>query len=198
MWLLYFDIVPIKYTNRRGETYYLYDGETKTGRPIHYFSMKAGGTLAKALPCGFEIYESPRGQVFLRKILPKLISDDELAVVEREVARFARLKGSRVERKLRVLTVYVADRKEDSMEEVWRLMPWRPRLKDETARRFWSYEAQLQFVLVDDKTRLFQARRYCYRGRIDDWIDIGELDSITALAKLYILHLEQESYFELF
>ncbi len=160
--------------------------------------MKAGGTLAKALPCGFEIYESPRGQVFLRKILPKLISDDELAVVEREVARFARLKGSRVERKLRVLTVYVADRKEDSMEEVWRLMPWRPRLKDETARRFWSYEAQLQFVLVDDKTRLFQARRYCYRGRIDDWIDIGELDSITALAKLYILHLEQESYFELF
>ena len=44
----------------------------------------------------------------------------------------------------------------------------------------------------------FQARRYCYRVRIDDWIDIGERDSITVLAKRYILHLDQESYFELF
>ena len=134
----------------------------------------------------------------LRKILPKLISDDELAVVERELARVARLKGSRVERKLRVLTVYVADRKADSMEEVWRLMPWRPGLTEEAAKKFWSYEAQLQFMLVNDETRLFQARRYCYRGRIDDWIDIGERGSVATLAKRYLKHLGQESYFELF
>lgn len=65
--------------------------KTKTGKPTYYFSMRAGGRPAEALPCGFEIYESPRGQVFLRKIIAKLISDDELAIVERELARFDRL-----------------------------------------------------------------------------------------------------------
>ena len=43
-----------------------------------------------------------------------------------------------------------------------------------------------------------EARRYCYRVRIDDWFDIGERDSIAVLAKRNILHLDQESYFELF
>jgi hypothetical protein len=56
--------------------------------------MKADGPLAEAIPCGFEIHESPHGHVFLRRILPRLISDDELAVVEREIDRFVHLKGS--------------------------------------------------------------------------------------------------------
>ena len=151
------------------------------------------------VPRGFEIYENPNGQVFLRKILPKLISDAELAVVERELGRIARLSGSRVERKLKVLTVYVADRKEDLIKELRRLLPWgRLAHMDHAPEDLWSYYAELQFVLVEEKTRLFQARRYCYRGRIDDCIDIGECGSLVTLAKRYIKHLGQESYFELF
>ena len=86
--------------------------------------MKAGGPLSEALPRGFEIYESPRGQVLLRKILPKLISDDELATVKRELARIACLEGSLVERKLEILTVNVVDRKEDLMKDLRGLLPW--------------------------------------------------------------------------
>jgi len=161
--------------------------------------MKADGPLAEALPRGFEIYESPHGQVFLRKILPKLISDDELAVVEREIDRFVHLKGSRVERKLKVLTVYVADRKEHLIKELRQVTPWKLMAHlDRAPKDLWSYFAELQFVLVDDKRRLFHARRYCYRGSIDDWIDIGERGLLPKLAKQYIKHLDRESYFELF
>jgi len=188
-----------EYTNRVGQKYYLHVGETKTGKPKYYFSMNAGGPLAKSVPRGFEIYENPNGQVFLRKVLPKLISDGELAVVEQELGRIGRLKGSRVERKLKLLTVYVADRKEDLMDELWRLAPWRPQaLMDHAPKQLWSYDAQLQFLLIDEKRRLFQTRRYCYLGGIDDWIDIGERGLLPALAKRYIGHLGQESYFELF
>lgn len=85
------------------------------------------------------------------------------------------------------------------IEETGRLVPWRPevphRPRSEAA---WSYHAELQFVLVDDKRRLYQARRYCYLGSIDDWIEIGKRGPLATLAKRYIKHLGQESYFELF
>lgn len=161
--------------------------------------MHARGPLADKIPDGFEIYESPKGQVSLRKILPKLIFDEELIFVERELARIARLKGSQVERKLKILTVYVADRKEDMVKELSAVMPWRWQAgRDSISERFWSYEAQLQFALVNEQKRQFQARRYCYLGRIDDWIDIGDRGPLPKLAKLYIKHLGQESYYELF
>lgn len=191
--------MPIEYTNRKGEKYYLHVGATKTGKPKYYVALHVRGPLAEAIPDGFEIHEYPDGQVSLRKALPKLISDEELVFVGRELERIDRLKGSRVESKLKVLTVYVVDRKEDLVKELRGLMPWRSRVGlDSAAERLWSYDPQLQFVLIDEKKRLFQTRRYCYLGRIDDWIDIGDCGPLAKLAKLYIKHLGQESYYELF
>src|SRR5215813_14939816 len=74
--------VPITYTNAKGKTYYLHQGTTKTGKPKYHFSMQSEGTLAASLPGGFEIYENPNAQVFLRRIPPKLITDEERQVVE--------------------------------------------------------------------------------------------------------------------
>jgi len=132
--------MSIKYTNRIDQKYYLHVGETKTGKPTYYFSMNAGGPLGESVPRGFEIYENPNGQVFLRKILPKLISDDELGVVKKELGRISRLKGCRVERKLRVLTVYVADRKGDLIKELRRVLPGGLLAHmDHSPERLWSY-----------------------------------------------------------
>lgn len=190
--------MPIEHTSRSGEKYYLHVGETKTGKPKYYVARHARGPLADAIPDGFEIYESPKRQVSLRRILPKVISDEELIFVERELARIARLKGTQVERKLKILTVHVADRKEEMVKELSTVMPWRWQVgRDSISERFWSYEAQLQFVLVDEEKRLFQTRRYCYLGGFEDWIDIGDLGPLTKLTKLYFKHLDRESYYEL-
>src|SRR5438552_6407907 len=75
----------IEHVNRRGDTYYLHEGRTKTGKPKYFFSRKRAGTLAAALPAGYEVYENPNAQVFLRKTLPKLVTDEEVATVERGV-----------------------------------------------------------------------------------------------------------------
>ena len=191
--------MPLEYTNRKGEKYYLHIGATKTGKPKYFLALHSRGPLADAVPEGFEIYENPNGLVSLRKILAKLISDEEVGVVERELGRIARLEGCLVDRKLKVLTVYLVDRKEDLVRELGLVMPWRLR----TNRGFappslWSYDPQLQFLLIDEKKRLFQTRRYCYLGSIDDWMDIGETGPLPKLAKLFITHLGQESYYELF
>jgi hypothetical protein len=60
-----------------------------------------------------------------------------------------------------------------------------------------QYSPMLQFLLEDEQRRLFTAQRYCFRGSIDDWIDIG-YGSLTTLVKQYVKHLGKESYFELF
>ncbi len=191
--------VPIEYTNRRGEKYYIHVGETKTGKPKYYVALHAHGSLADVIPDGFEIYEGPNGQVSLRKVLPKVILDDELAVIERELGRIDRLKHCKLDRKLEVLTVYLADEPKELFDELVGFRPWRSHAINEAqGERFRTYEAQLQFVLVNQKKRVFQTRRYCYLGRIDDWIDIGDRGPLAQLAKLYIKHLGQESYYELF
>ena len=74
--------MPITHTNAKGQPFSLYQGTTKTGKPKYYFAMQSEGTLAKAIPAGYEIYENPNAQVFLRRIPPKIITDAERQVVE--------------------------------------------------------------------------------------------------------------------
>src|SRR5499426_3350583 len=81
--------VPITHTNAKGKTYYLHQGTTKTGKPKYHFSMQSEGTLAASIPVGFEIYENPNAQVFLRRIPPKIITDEERQVVEDGMRQYA-------------------------------------------------------------------------------------------------------------
>ena len=85
--------MPITHTNAKGKTYYLHQGTTKTGKPTYHFSMQSEGSLAASIPEGFEIYENPNAQVFLRKIPPKLITEEERQVVADELDRCVDLVG---------------------------------------------------------------------------------------------------------
>ena len=51
---------------------------------------------------------------------------------------------------------------------------------------------------MDLERRLFAPERFCFRGSVDDWISVGEPDSIKKLAGKYLKHLGQESMYELF
>ena len=61
-----------------------------------------------------------------------------------------------------------------------------------------SYSPMLQFVLIDEKRRIFVAQRYCFLGSIDDWIEIGKPGTLQKLVKTYVKHLGRDSYYELF
>jgi hypothetical protein len=190
--------MAISHTNRRGQIYYLHEGRTKTGKVRYFFSLKADGQLAETLPDGFEAHETPEGQVFLRKILPNLITDEELAAAERELRRHPKIKHAYAERKLEVLTLYVADKHGGLETALRRLVPFeRSREIENIVSSVLRYSAELRFLLVDDASRLFQAQRYCYRGSIDDWIDIGSLGSLELLLKKYVRHLGEDSYYDL-
>ena len=80
--------MTVTYKNRRGKTYYVHEGRTKTGKPKYHFSLKNNGELVDEIPDGYEIYEHPgTGGVFLRKKLPQLILNIEKNIIEKELKK---------------------------------------------------------------------------------------------------------------
>ena len=189
--------MPVQFKNRKGKTYYLHQGKTKTGAPQYFFSMKAEGDLAEAIPEGYEIYENPNAQVFLRKIQPKLIWDSERAIVEKHLpgspgSFMCDIKG-------KTITIFEADQDVKSLEESFRSLAF-PRLIDtsELVRTATTFSAVFRFTLKDEEKRLFTIERYCFKGSIDDWMYIAGPGELEDLTREYMKHLGQESFYELY
>lgn len=64
----------LEYTNRRGTRYYVFQGETKTGKPKYFASRKPDsdkGVRIETLPDEFEIFEHPESTIVtIRKRKP--------------------------------------------------------------------------------------------------------------------------------
>ena len=191
--------MPITHTNAKGKTYYLHQGTTKTGKPKYYFSTKSEGPLADAIPEGFEIYENPNAQVFLRRIPPKLITDEERQIVEDGMRKYAEVQDYKIDVKGNAIVVYTADQDIETLAGLFQDIYPDPTMNPQfmtLLRNEIHYSPMLQFLLEDAQRRLFTAQRYCFRGSVDDWIDIG-YGPLTTLVKQYVKHLGKESYFEL-
>ena len=77
--------MAVQYINRKRITYYLHEDNTKTGDLRYFFSAKDEGDLVDTLPKGYEIYEHPYSQVFLRPIQRQIITENERDVVNKHV-----------------------------------------------------------------------------------------------------------------
>ena len=191
--------MPITHTNAKGKLYYLHQGTTKTGKPKYYFSMQSEGTLAASIPAGFEIYENPNAQVFLRRIPPKIITDEERQVVEDGMRKYASIQDYKIDVRGNAIEIHIAHQDSETFREMF--TGARPDLDQTQIAAFVAqavhYMPMMQFLLEDEQRRTFTAQRYCFIGSIDDWIDLGH-GQLTKLVKRYIKHLGQESYFELF
>src|SRR5436305_13197376 len=87
--------MSITYTNRKGQTYTLYQGQTKTGKPRYYFGREgqSQAELVMEIPAGFTISESVNGVVSLVKDRPSLIEPQEVAEVQEALKQHP--KGSK-------------------------------------------------------------------------------------------------------
>src|SRR6266566_8379779 len=90
--------MSISYTNRKGVTYTLYRGQTKTGKPRYYCGRpdQNQGEAVTELPASFTISESVNGVVSLVKERPSLIQPEEVATIEAAVQQHPQACGYRV------------------------------------------------------------------------------------------------------
>lgn len=186
--------MTVKHINRRGDTYYLHQGKTKTGKPKYFFSIKKDGILAKAIPDGYEIYENPNAQVFLRKIPPKIFTDEEISIVENGV----KLRDFKIDIKNNQIIIFLPDQDIDSLKDIFSdFVRYNDSRVDQLLERTLAYSPMMRFILTDEGSRKFQIERMCFLGSIDDWIFLNSDNNLKRLVKKYCPHLGKDSFFEL-
>lgn len=192
--------MPVTYRNRYGKTYFLHGGKTKTGKDKYYFSLKEQGALADGIPDGYEVYENPHAQVFLRKRLVTLLKEVEIETLDSSIKECASLKPYqyKIDYNKDTMTVYLLD--DDFDKVVQTINPhykYDEKKKIDWAKRYGVYTAMMRFRLVDEKDRVFEAERYCFLGSIDEWISIGAPGKLKPLARKYVRHLGKDSFYQI-
>ena len=189
--------MPITHVNTKGKTYYLHQGTTQTGKPKYHFAMKNEGNLTDSIPEGFEVYENPNAQVFLRRIPPKIITDEEKAIVSEGMRQYSDVEDFKIDVKGNAIFVYTAVQDINALMEIFQDYPMSQDKKAQmmkTLRQGIQYTPEMQFDLVDEKKRTFITQRYCYLGYIDDWIPVGRSGKLPRLVKRYVKHLGKETF----
>ena len=151
------------------------------------------------MPEGFEVYENPNAQVFLRKIQPKIITDEEVAVVDNGMKKFTQLKYYLIDVKKNTIILFLSNQNPVNLSEIFQSYHKFDAIDiPSVLPKYLDYSPLMQFVLIDENKRIFNPQRYCFRGSVDDWIDIGESGKLPELVKTYLKHLEQDSFYDLF
>jgi len=164
--------MAVKYVNRKGQTFYLHEAKTKTGKPKYFFSMKDEGVLVESIPEGFEVYENPDAQVFLRKKKPQFITNSEIAIVREALRKHAKNQFCMVDVREKQIVVYHSAGGD-------------------------LYQKVLRFTLINEDSRKFVTERWCFLGSIDDWIHVSGSGDLATLVKKYAPHIGKESFYEL-
>jgi hypothetical protein len=190
--------VPITYMNTKEQTYYLHQGKTKTGKPTYYFSMKRAGQLTESIPEGFKIYEHPNAQVFLRRIPPKIITDEERQIVEEGMRDAQGVSDYKIDVRDKAIIIYTADQDRHEVSQIFQDVS--PTLSENMQlmallHQTGHYSSILQFILTDKQRRLFLTQRYCSRGSVHNWHNVGKIGTLAHLVKWGVKYLGKKSCF---
>src|SRR6266849_2892012 len=196
--------MPVSYTNRKGLTYTLYRGQTKTGKPRYYFGRadQGQGEPVTELPPGYTISESVNGVVSLVKERPSPIQPEEVAAIEEAVQQHPEARRYRVAVKHDRIEIYeqAGPDYEALLGELQMFGLSRPglgeRLQAEEERHA-RYEPVLRFILLDPTRRRFGTQRMCYLESIDGWLELGQTGPVATLARALIPTLGTDQFYEL-
>ena len=195
--------MPLQYTNRKGDLYTNFKGQTKTGKPKYFVSKKAqsdSGEPIEQLPEGFEIIESPAsGVVSIRQIKPTRLLEKERALVSRLVLELTQYRHERTVIDGDCIIVYVPDTDPlIAAENMQRIFGTLARGTADWAARHTRFSAMLRFTLCDEIRREFRSERYCFRGSREGWMPLQHCGPLEKLARKLIPTLGTDDFYELF
>jgi hypothetical protein len=197
--------MPVTYINRKGVTYTLCRTTTNTGKARYVFVRDpTGRETVEAIPTGWEIQESVNGIVSLAQAREHHLLPAEIAAVEAALDDHPQAHTYRLDVKPERLVIYerVGTGTDALLEAVAAYSgiavpsDLKQRLRDDM-ERYSRFTPILRFILNDTETRDFRAERWCFWGRIEDWIfvDSGKL---ADLAETLIPTLGTDALFDLY
>jgi hypothetical protein len=195
--------MSLEYTNRRGQRYFVFCGQTKSGKPKYYCSQRAStaGLPVEQLPEGYELHERPADAIVsVRKVRPSRIQPFERDQLTRWACELAAvptvidLDGDQ-------LVVYASDTSLDSARKMISMLTGRPS-SDLAREQDWimqsaSFSPMFCFTLQDEDARLYSIQRWCYRGGSEHWTLLSTHMPLEAAARHYLPHGGRESFFDL-
>jgi hypothetical protein len=196
--------MPISHTNRKGQTFFLCQGVTKTGKSRYFFSKIAAQNALEDIPTGHHIEESVNGVVSLVKDRQQIILPEEIQILETALRRHPKGNKYRVSAKGKQITVY--ERQGPDAEELGDIfgatLPMFSRQDIlERTRAILDKNAQhspmLHFILVDTAARTFCAERVTYVSSLPEWVKICDCELLQSLVDQIIPLLDTDEYFEL-
>lgn len=195
--------MTVTYTNRKGATYTLCRSTTKTGKPRYIFVRDPSGRdVVAEMPTGWEIRESVNGIVSLAKKRPQQILPEEVAAIEDAIEKHPKSYNYRADVKPDRILIYERIGPDaEAMLETFQAFGFEAaNLKEaihEEIQSYGQFTPVMRFILNEAEKRDFRAERWCYRGRIDDWIFLttGKIDY---LAQKLIPTLGTDEFFELY
>ena len=195
--------MPITYTNRKGFTYFLNKGVTKTGKRRYYFAREQKDKPVEKIPQGYQIQESVNGIVSLIKERPQLILPDESASVEAALMHHPKGKNYRIAVKKDQIIIYEGIGTD--MDGLRTILSFAGVKADEAKDRiekeldrYTQFTPVMRFILDNQETRQYHAERWCYRGSVDDWIYAGYSGKVNQLAKKLVPTLGTDEFYELY
>ena len=207
--------MPISHTNYLGQTYYLHEGKTRSGKPKYYISKKAEGNPIESIPDGYEIYERPDGLVVVRKIPTSPILPHELKYVQDKIAPLSGFQRgydewcdelgytsefSDMMPELASLEKLVNAISQKRVRDYYRTR-YVAEIRDneiiiyEVAKRGGS--AIMKFTLYDEETRKYGAYRWGGSGLTDRWLRCGPSGQLMELVDEYCPMLGTDEFYEL-
>ena len=194
--------MPVTHTNRKGITYTLCQGVTRTGKPRYTFARDPQGKrVLEAVPAGWEISESVNGLVSLVKQRPQKLLPAEIAAVQEALRRHPRARYYRLDVRPDRFEVFESQGPDvgDLLSEL-KGFGLGLEAKEADLRAVLEPRAQfapvLRFILEDEETRLFRAERRRFSGSGDDWIFLNT-GSVEGLARRMIPTLGTGRFFQL-
>jgi hypothetical protein len=195
--------MPFTYTNRRGDTYYLCQSTTKTGKPRYVFAREQKGAPVEQLPAGFRISESANGRVILERDRPSPILPEEVAAVNAAIAQHPKPRNYHVG--VKKTWIEISERLgPDGDELITRmggllgLRPGASELLQSHLEMSGHFSLALRFCLIDAERRTFDVERWCSLGSIDDWIMVGLSGPLNRIVKPAVSRLGDDSFYEPF
>jgi hypothetical protein len=194
--------MPITYTSRKGLTYTLCQGTTKTGKPRYYFAREPKDQVLEQIPAGYTISESVNGIVSLVKDRPPQLHASEIATIEAQLHKHPKSRNYRLGVKSDRMEIYelVGPDPQTLLAALRRESVLPPDMAERLQAehdRYGQFTPVLRIILADPERRTFRAERMCWLGSIDDWIDVEPHGPIEKVARALIPKLGTDAFFEL-
>ena len=192
--------MAVTYTNRRGVTFFLCQALTKHGKPRYYVAREPKGMPVDAIPDGFRFVEHANGLVFLERERPALFLPEEITSVEAALARHPQPSNYHVRAKRHQIVISESSGlgMDEQTAKIFSAFSSAPRGENhiqEIMDRQRTFLPVLRFSLIDVAQRRFIVHRWCFKGRIDDWIEVGMEGQMADIAAPAVARLGSDAFF---